>query len=148
MSRPERRKKSSLAGAHPAKPATVAPVVAQAPAPASESAGVMADARTDVQTGVQTGVRADVRARRSDPEREQRARARTEVERAALAWGAARRKLGQREAAWLETLARARELGELPGVLHGFVLDAARRAGIDPGEVPVEVWQAAGLDHP
>lgn len=132
MSRPERRKKSSLAGAHPAKPRPVEPVAVQAPAVEDTSASTVVDAGT--------------RLRRSDPVREQRSRTRTEVERVALAWGAARRKLRQREAAWLEALGRARELGELPGVLHGFVHDAARRAGIDPAEVPAEVWHAAGLD--
>lgn len=147
MSRPERRKRSSLTGAHPAKPPTLAPMSA-AQAPAREETSVGVDARTDFHAGVQAGVRVDARERRSDPEREQRARARTEVERAALAWGAARRKLTQREAAWIEMLGRARALGELPGVLGGFVHDAARRAGIDPAEIPAEVWVAAGLDQP
>ncbi|MGW9310706.1 hypothetical protein ACWGPQ_22130 [Saccharomonospora azurea] len=55
---------------------------------------------------------------------------------------------GPKTRAWIAALERARELGALPGVLGDYVREGAERAGIEPAEVPAEVWRAAGLDHP
>lgn len=85
---------------------------------------------------------------RDDPNRIEQAQARTDARDAAYGWGAARRRLDARTRAWIAALERARELGALPGVLGDYIREGAERAGIDPSEVPVEVWRAAGLDHP
>ncbi|TDX84948.1 hypothetical protein [Amycolatopsis arida] len=61
-------------------------------------------------------------------------------------WAAAVRKADRRLADFADELARARELGTLPGVLDGFIREAAERAGVAPHDVPAEVWRAAGLN--
>lgn len=64
----------------------------------------------------------------------------------AWSWLSARRKLSERGEGWAAEMARARQLGALPGVLGEFIHEAAQQAGVDPSEVPAEVWRAAGLD--
>ncbi len=91
---------------------------------------------------------APARTCEEDDLRAEQARARTEARDAAYGWGSARRKLDKKTRAWIAALERARELGALPGVLGDYVREGAERAGIEPAEVPAEVWRAAGLDHP
>lgn len=155
--KPARRRKSSLAGHHPAIPPEAvpsttttsespAPALAQAPAHASVPASV-----TELPDGPVAAPErgpAPVRTREEDDLRAEQARARTDARDAAYGWGSARRKLDKRTRAWIASLERARELGALPGVLGDYIREGAERAGIDPSEVPVEVWRAAGLDHP
>lgn len=43
---------------------------------------------------------------------------------------------------------RARQSGTAPAVLREYIGEAAERVGIDPGDVPREVWRAAGVDPP
>ncbi len=153
--KPVRRRKSSLAGQHPAIPpeavpstttSSESPAPALAPAPAPAPASVT-ELPNSPSAAPERGP-APARTREEDDLRAEQARARTEARDAAYGWGSARRKLDKKTRAWVTSLERARELGALPGVLGDYVREGAERAGIEPGEVPVEVWRAAGLDHP
>lgn len=156
--KPARRRKSSLAGHHPAIPPEAvpsttaseppAPAPARAPAPAQASAPAsVTELPSNLAAAPERGP-APARTREEDDLRTEQARARTDARDAAYGWGSARRKLDQKTRAWIASLERARELGALPGVLGDYVREGAERAGIDPSEVPVEVWRAAGLDRP
>ena len=150
--KPARRRKSSLAGHHPAIPPEAVPsttTTSESPAPALAQAPAHASV-TELPDGPVAAPErgpAPVRTREEDDLRAEQARARTDARDAAYGWGSARRKLDKKTRAWVTALQRARELGALPGVLGDYVREGAERAGIDPGEVPVEVWRAAGLDH-
>ena len=149
--KPARRRKSSLAGQHPAIPPEAAPSTTaspEAPAPAQASAPAsVTELPSSPAAALERGP-APARTREEDDVRAEQARARTEARDAAYGWGSARRKLDKKTREWIAALERARELGALPGVLGDYVREGAERAGIEPGEVPVEVWRAAGLDHP
>ena len=151
--KPARRRKSSLAGHHPAIPPEAvpstttaseppAPAPARAPAPAS-----VTELPNSPAAAPERGP-APVRTREEDDLRAEQARARTDARDAAYGWGSARRKLDRKTREWITLLERARELGALPGVLGDYIREGAERGGVDPSEVPVEVWRAAGLDHP
>lgn len=138
--KPARRRTSKLAAEHPAWPtptaAPVAPDVEQpTPAPGPDQSDSLARTRV-----------------RAQPEDEQAriaaAQVRTQARNAAWGWASARRKLDRRSSEWAAALARAREHGVLPGVLGDYIREATARGGIDPADVPAEVWQAAGLTPP
>ena len=147
--KPARRRKSSLAGQHPAIPPEAVPSTTtspEAPAPAPAPASVT-ELPSSPTAAPERGP-APARTREEDDLRAEQARARADARDAAYGWGSARRKLDKRTRAWIAALERARELGALPGVLGDYIREGAERGGIDPSEVPVEVWRAAGLDHP
>lgn len=156
--KPARRRKSSLAGQHPAIPPEAVPAPTPQPAPTSDEdpAPTPAPALAPVSvTELPSSLAAaherspaPVRTRDEDDARAEQARARTDARDVAYGWGSARRKLDRKTREWIAALNRARALGALPGVLGDYVREGAVRAGIDPSEVPAEVWRAAGLDHP
>jgi len=116
-SKPQRRRKSSLAGEHPAYPAPVPQQATQQQQPPSPEQGGGAD----------------------------EARARKYARDAAYGWAATRRKLDSRTEQWTHEVTTARDAGTLPGVLREQIGEAADRAGIPLEQIPDEVWHAAGI---
>lgn len=150
--KPVRRKNSKLTGLHPAIPPEAslpAPQPApslEAPAPEPTSTPAFAVELSGSTAAARERVPAPARTRDDDDVRAEQARARTDARDAAYGWGSARRKADRKTREWITLLERARELGALPGVLGDYVREGAERAGIDPADVPAEVWRAAGLD--
>jgi len=136
QARPQRRRKSSLASEHPAYPPTQVPGADQDDSP---TAGSVPEHPPDT-----TPSRADASAR-ARPARGDEARARKLARDAAYGWASARRKTDKRLDEWATEMERARAAGSLPGVLREYIVEAAERVGLDPSDVPAEVWHAAGL---
>lgn len=132
----ERRRRSKLAGSHPAYPHPVDPA-APPLAPADQAPP------TD-PAPPPTAPRPRA-AERDDPARLAAAMARKTARDAAWGWSAARKRIERRTGEWAAAMAHARATGALPGVLREFIDEAAQQAR---AEVPAEVWHAAGLEPP
>lgn len=146
--RPPRRRKSALAGEHPAYPASVPEQPTQPQQPTTEQP--TAEAKPAAQAEPVSPVDASTRVRETEPRPAGRstadeARARKLARDGAFGWAAAMRRTDKRADEWAREMARAREAGALPGVLREYIGEAANKVGCDVSEVPVEVWRAAGL---
>lgn len=134
MNAVERRRRSKLAGSHPAYPAGDVD---------------QADRDAVVTSLPQTDTRPPVPV--TEPNEEHRragAKARKTARDAAWGWSAAHKRLGRRTGEWSAEMARARELGTAAGVLREYIAEAAKQAGVADDQVPADVWRAAGLAPP
>lgn len=128
----ERRRRSKLAGSHPAYPHPVEPA-APSEAPPAGPAPTPPSPRT---------------AEQDDTARLAAAMARKTARDTAWGWSAARKRIERRTGEWAAAMAHARATGAAPGVLREFIGEAAQQAHVDPVDVPAEVWHAAGLEPP
>lgn len=138
--KPPRRRRSSLAEQHPAYP-TPAPEPTQ-DRPPSESE------RDEFESRAATRPPAHDATPDAGPSRAAEQRARADARNAAWSWAKAAVRLDRRVAEWCDEMRRARQSGTAPAVLREYIGEAAERVGIDPGDVPREVWRAAGVDPP
>lgn len=147
--RPPRRRKSALAGEHPAYPSSVpeqATQPQQQPTQQPEPTETAAAEPVAPVSPVDAGTRArDIDTRPAGRATADEARLRKLARDGAFGWAAAMRKADKRADEWAREMQRAREAGALPGVLREYIEEAAERVGCDPREVPAEVWRAAGL---
>lgn len=158
-SRPPRRRKSALAGEHPAwptgapEPPPQAPETPPEPAPeppAPEPAAVIPEQQTPAEREPPSRAYARTRVRAPEPPRPRagtpaEARARKLARDAAFGYAAAARKADRRLGEWAEAMTRARELGTAPAVLRGYITEAAEKADVPESAIPDEVWAAAGI---
>lgn len=144
--RPPRRRKSALAGEHPAYPTSVPEQATQPQQPATEQPEPEPTERAEPALPVDAGTRVrEVDPRPTGRSTAGEARARKLARDGAFGWAAAMRKADKRADEWAHEMARAREAGALPGVLREYIGEAADKVGCDVSDVPVEVWRAAGL---
>jgi hypothetical protein len=139
-----RRRKSKLAGTHPAHHQAGAE-----PPPDDDQTSQTAD-QTD-QTGPQAASVTALAGHRQDQDEEHRraaAKARKTARDAAWGWSAAHKRITRRSGEWAAAMAGARELGATPGVLRECIAEAAAQASVPEAAVPAEVWTAAGLSPP